>query len=86
MAKNYSKANKAGEDVPIISWDTKTQRIIKGSLTDWNGINLRLNQVESDILNKTVREPESSTRLFQHSLTVFAMIKVNRKISWFLLL
>jgi site-specific recombinase XerD len=41
-----------GEEVPIKSWDSKTQRTIKASVPDWDGINRRLNQVEIDIVNK----------------------------------
>lgn len=43
---------RTGEDVPINSWDIKTQRILKGSIPDWDGINRRLNQVENDIIRK----------------------------------
>ena len=41
-----------GEEIPIDSWDTKEQRLKKGSIPDWDRINRKLNTVENEIIDK----------------------------------
>lgn len=43
---------RTGEDVPVGSWDDKTQRLKKGSIPDWDRINRKLNLVENDIIER----------------------------------